>query len=684
MKKEKEKRYRLRYVAIAAIVAAVLVPTVGRGVSVAQTAVHNLEINSNDYKAKYGKWDMLEIPEDVQINAIHSVMLPTGKVLLIAGSGNNREQFEAGTFVSLIYDPETGETKQLQTPVDMFCAGHAFLPNGNLLVAGGTQGYEVLKENLTQAGGTLTIRNEDTTKTYDLPKGTLVTGTQSGLTYRTVAAISIPPAVIEPADNRLWPEDRNIYVESTEDGKAGVWDKEDLYTIDGIPAADQALIYGIAPSMSMEKKEYEGINSAYEFNPWTEQYQKVDPMHYARWYPTLTGMSDGHIMAISGLDSGGRILDGQTEIYDPSTHQWTERKDLRRFFPTYPAIFQTAKPGVLFSAGPSTGWGPEDKGRDPGFWTLDGNTFDVVKGLRDPGLLETASVAWLGPVNNQRLIVVGGGGVGQSNKSTGRIDVIDLDDGKNLRFKPLGELPQPTRYPNVVTLPTGDMFITNGSKGYRGMSDSNILKSYLLDYEDETLSPMADPQVGRNYHSSALLLPNGQILTAGSDPLFGDKDNTTPGQFERRIEIYSPPYLFTKDGSKVSRPVINSEAGVKVDGDSLKLSYSRSEPGAASDIASVHLVHPGAVTHVTDTNQRLINLDIVSDEGGQVEAAIPKNPALVPPGYYMLFLIDSNGVPSLASWVQVGVDSDSSHNMQGMNVPNMSSQQDTATQTAHH
>jgi hypothetical protein len=204
------------------------------------------------------------------------------------------------------------------------------------------------------------------------------------------------------------------------------------------------------------------------------------------------------------------------------------------------------------------------------------------------------------------------------------------------------------------------------------MHDSNILKSYLLNYKDGAISQMADPQVGRNYHSTALLLPNGQILTTGSDPLFGDKDDTVPGKFDKRIEIYSPPYLFAKDGSTVSRPVINSKAGVRLDGNSLHLSYSTSEPGTASDIVAAHLVHPGAVTHVTDTNQRLINLDITGNKNGQIEAAIPENPALVPPGYYMLFLIDSDGIPSVASWVQVGVS------------PNTQAQQNTTTPMAHH
>lgn len=649
-KNEKQKRPRMRYLLLILLIVAVLVPTTNRGMAVAVSVVHSIEINSAEYKARHGKWDFVEVPEELRINAIHAVMLPTGKVLLIAGSGNDRQQFEAGTFESLIYDPATGDSRLLETPEDLFCAGHAFLPNGNLLVAGGTQDYEILEDSLEQAGGILTIRNEDPTRDITIPEGTLVTGDLSGLTYRTDSEVMIPAADIQQDNGRLWPGDRNVYVVSTDPGTAGVYENEDTYLIDGLSAADSALIYGVAPKMSMDKKEYQGIDSTYEFDPWAEEYIEVDPMHYARWYPTLTNLPDGHIIALSGIDGGGKVLEGQTEIYDPSTQQWVERKDLRRYFPTYPSVFQTATPGVLFSAGPSTGWGPQDEGREPGFWTLEGNTFEEVEGLRDAGLLETASAGWLGPVNDQRLVVIGGGGVGEAEEASTRIDVIDLD-GANPAFEALSDLPQETRYPSFVTLPTGDALVTNGSSGYRGKGGSDILKSYLLGYEDGSLEPLADPQVGRNYHSSALLLPNGQVLVAGSDPLFLDKDDTVPGKFEQRIEIFSPPYLFTSDDSELVRPVIDEQVGIHVDGTTLHLTYEEGE--AAID--EVRLARPGAVTHVTDTNQRLIDLDIVSDDGEAIEAEIPDNPALVPPGFYMLYLVDANGVPSIASWVQVGV-----------------------------
>lgn len=649
MTKEEKHARRVR---CAQIVGATLV--IGLlGIPTSQVAVggysdwsHDQLINSVEYKAEHGHWDLVEIPEDMQINAIHSVMLPTGDVLLIAGSGNDRQNFEAGTFESLVYSPETGKTELIETPEDLFCAGHAHLSNGNLLIAGGTQGYEILPEDLEQAGGYLTLRNESPDKEFFVPEGTEVIGGESGKSYQTDADITVPPAWKDPETFEVSPTDRNIFVESVDPGEEGVWEQNDHYVVVGFSGQDAEDLHGFAPSMGMEKKEYQGIDSAYEFNPWTREYIEVDPMHYARWYPTLTSMADGHVIALSGLDGAGQVLDGQTEVYDPETKEWTERDDLRQYFPTYPAVFQTAEEGVLFSAGPSTGWGPHDEGRDPGFWNLGDNSFTHVEGLRDPELLETGAAGWLGPVNEQQLIVVGGGGIGEDPEVTGRIDVIDLDS-ENPAFIPLESLPQGTRYPNLVTLPTGDVFITNGAGGYRGRGASDILKSYLLDQQEGTLTALADPLVGRNYHSTALLLPNGQILVAGSDPLFEDEEDTIPGKFEKRIEIFTPPYLFREDGEPVERPVITKAPTEISRGEPFGVTIEGSE-----DVQHVRLIYPGAVTHVTDTNQRLVDLDFDLTEGG-VTATVPDNPALNPPAHYMLVVIDSSGVPSEAAWVQV-------------------------------
>ncbi|MEU9332359.1 galactose oxidase-like domain-containing protein [Streptomyces sp. NPDC048290] len=86
-----------------------------------------------------GRWDVLPVQNPVR--SMHSVVLHNGKVLLIAGSGNDPEMFEAGTFTSAVYDPSDGTYTIVPTPKDMFCAGHVQLQDGRVLVMSGNKGY---------------------------------------------------------------------------------------------------------------------------------------------------------------------------------------------------------------------------------------------------------------------------------------------------------------------------------------------------------------------------------------------------------------------------------------------------------------------------------------------------------------------------------------------------------------
>lgn len=96
---------------------------------------HAYKINQPEYKTANGHWDFLDVPSDFRINTIHAALLHTGKVLLVAGSGNNQKNFDAKSFRSVLWDPETNAFKNIPTPEDMFCAGHTQLPDGRLLAS---------------------------------------------------------------------------------------------------------------------------------------------------------------------------------------------------------------------------------------------------------------------------------------------------------------------------------------------------------------------------------------------------------------------------------------------------------------------------------------------------------------------------------------------------------------------
>lgn len=602
---------------------------------------HQFEINTLSYKAAEGHWDVVELPRDLRVNAIHASLLDTGKILIVAGSGNDTAMFDAGTFKSLLYDPATGSSKLVDTPDDLFCGGQAMLPDGTMLVAGGTQRYEDLAP--THAGGVMVVKNEDPDKPMSLPKGTKFTA-PNGQAYQSDADVNAPAATktLQSGQKALvTPSSTSVWVDAIAEGSEGVTDTAAQYRVDGLQGADAHNVYGMAQKMTLDKHDYEGTDKAYVFDPATEKYEPVGNMNQKRWYPTLTGLPDGEVLATAGLDGQGQILHGQTEVYDPASKRWSTREDLTQYFPTYPAIFQTEKAGTLFYTGSNAGYGPADKGRKPGFWDLGSNSFTAVPGMRDPDLLETSSSTWAGPVQDQKLMVVGGGGVGESEQSTGRIDLIDLKD-HNPHFAPGPSLPQGTRYPSVVTLPDDTSLITGGSTDYRGKHQSDTHTARVFHPQDGQLTDAADPTVGRDYHSEALLLPDGRVITMGSNPLFSDAEDKQSAPFEQRIEIYTPAYLYHGQ-----RPAITSAPATASLGGTLTVSTPQ-----ADSITSARLIRPSAVTHVTDVQQRSIALTIEKHDD-QLELGVPSEATLVPPGYYMLFLVDNSGTPSVAKWVLI-------------------------------
>lgn len=604
---------------------------------------HQRLINSPEYMRQYGHWDVVEVPEENRVNAIHAALLSTGKVLLIAGSGNKEDMFAMKALKSLLYDPTTGQSRMIPVPDDMFCGGQTTLPDGRLLVAGGTQRYEKLDGAVTNAAGAMTVKNEDPDTPKVLPAGTIFVS-PTGVRYRADQEVRLPPATKTGEGRRtvVQAAEKQVFVEAVQPGPTAVTNTPAQYQVEGLPPAQARNVYGQAQAMTLRKQDYQGTDQAYTFDPITETWSRVSDMQFHRWYATLTPMSDGRVLTMAGLDGVGEVLNGQTEIFDPQTNTFTERKDLTHYFPTYPAVFETAQAGRMVYTGANAGYGPAERGRVPGLWNLDDNSFTPIPGMRDPDLLETAGSGWLGPVNDQRMVVVGGGGVGESPRSTGRIDFLDLRDPAP-HFTPGPSLPEGVRYPNLVNLPDDTMLITNGSRDYRGKGASNNHIARLLHPDTGQLSVAADPAVGRDYHSEALLLPDGRVLTAGSDPLFDDEQNLVPGTFEQRIEIYSPPYLY-----QGSRPTITNAPPTLARGQTARIPT----PDAAH-IRSARLIKASTATHVTTTDMRSVALDVAPTPGG-VSVTVPENPALTPPGPYMLFIVDDRGVPSVAKMVNVG------------------------------
>lgn len=623
---------------VIAILAIVNRPMVAFG----QEQYHQFQINRASYKSEYGHWDMLPVPAEFKINAIHAALLPTGKVLIIAGSGNKEDQFKAGSFKTLIWDPATNHFKIVTTPTDVFCAGHSFLTNGNLLVAGGTKKYEVLESKITHAAGVLKIKQESPDGGLtELDKGTIVTS-KTGVKYKLTSDVKVPAAKKTSVEGNttVTPSEVEVWIEAVDKGKDSVIPKSMQFDIEGLTGDDKKTMYGIAEKLTMEKQEYTGAEYTYEFNPFTEKYERVGNLNEARWYPTLVPTADNTVLALSGLDQFGRIDTGKTEVYNETTKKWEFKPSLDRYFPTYPSVFLMENE-KLFYSGSNAGYGSASEGRDPGIWDLKTNKFQKVSGLRQPELNETSSSVLLAPAQDQKVMFLGGGGVGEDPKSTARTDIIDLDESATPTWKPGPDLPAPTRYLSTVLLPDDTLYTSHGSSGYRGKGNSDHLTAQIYHPDTNKFVQAADPTVGRNYHSEAMLLPDGRVITLGSDPLY-DKSDKNPGTFEKRIEIFTPSYLYRGE-----RPTITDGPKSVQRGGSYK--FTTSDP---AQIKTARLMRPSTVTHSTDVEQRSIALDITKTADG-IGVTVPKARGLVPSGWYMLFVTNNDGTPSVAKWVQV-------------------------------
>lgn len=138
---------------------------------------------------------------------------------------------------------------------------------------------------------------------------------------------------------------------------------------------------------------------------------------------------------------------------------------------------------------------------------------------------------------------------------------------------------------------------------------------------------VVDPDpVGRNYHAFSLLLPDGRVVVLGSNP--------ADGSFEMWMSIYEPPYLF-----QGNRPTVTAAPADTTHGQSFAL-------GVTGAVVNASLMSPGSATHQTDTNLRLVARPITGSAGA-LTATVPTSRGLLPPGPYMLTVLDNQGVPSV-------------------------------------
>ncbi|MGH7390338.1 MAG: galactose oxidase-like domain-containing protein [Candidatus Rokuibacteriota bacterium] len=381
---------------------------------------------------------------------------------------------------------------------------------------------------------------------------------------------------------------------------------------------------------------FRGLETTSIFDPSSQTFIQVQDMARGRWYPSNALLADGRTMVFSGwLSNGG--TNNAVELYSVPSG-WSPEVAAPFVPPLYPWLHLLPGGRVFLS-----GWHRTTRMFDPATqtWTPLADT-NYVSATAWKGRQYGSSVLLpLRPADGYRpkVMIMGG-----DNPATNTAEIIDLGASPpSWRWLPSMALPRVEM--NAVILPTGKVLALGGSLR-DNVSTTASLDAELFDPATETWSPAGRALVPRLYHSVALLLPDARVWVAGANPFQGFYDN--------RLEIYAPPYLFAKDaGGNVvaaARPTIGA-VPTRV---GYNASFAVSTPNAA-DVGEVVLVRPGSSTHAFDFEQRLVQMAFTAGSGA-LTVTSPPDSNVAPPGYYMLFLIDRKGVPSVARFVQLAIE----------------------------
>src|SRR5690349_2562450 len=469
-----------------------------------------------------GTWEV--VPYQMPINPISVNLLPSGKVLIVAGSENDAKNNSKGSesYRAAVWNP-TGTTQSSivvqDLSYDVFCSGTAAMPDGRSLVVGGTSDYTF-----------------------------------------------------------------------TGEARASFFDWK------------------------------------------SERFAQSQTMKQGRWYASAIELGDGSIMAMSGLTQTG-ATSTQVEIYDlrNAGAGWKAPVSLPFTPPLYPHIFTLPNGKVFYT------------GQGSGTRNTFGYSFDPATSTWTQSIATTMDRTYgsavllpLVPPNYVPRIMNFGGG----NPASASTEIVDLSVSSPT-WTPGPNMSSGRIQMNAVLLPNGKVLAEGGSVNNESPSPAGKVAD-LYDPVTKTMSSAGTAMYSRLYHSVVLLLPDARVISMGSNP--GSR-----GTYEAAMEIYTPPYLYdAKDhlitANRPSITAISPSAGVVRYGGLLSVSYSSTSP-----ISSAVLMRPGSTTHTFDMEQRLVSLcSPCSASNNTLSLTMPPNGNVAPPGYYMLFLLDSAGVPSMA------------------------------------
>jgi galactose oxidase len=364
----------------------------------------------------------------------------------------------------------------------------------------------------------------------------------------------------------------------------------------------------------------EGIPNTNLFDFATQSWTASSPMKNGRWYPTTTTLPDGDLVTIAGTDIN-MITVRDPEIWHNGS--WIALTGASLALPQYPRQF-VAPNGNLFYAGEA----------QPSRWlTLTGTGAWTMGPARMTSARDYGSAVMWSPGH---VLYVGGG-----DPPTNTAEVINLNASAPT-WQWTGWMHVARRQTNLTLLADGTVMVIGGTSASGFNNEAGAVHAgEIWDPATGHWTIVPSNAVVRTYHSTAILLPDARVLVAGN----GDA-SIASNQYS--AEIYAPGYLFTATGALAARPTIIAVPTSVGYAQQFVVSTSN-----ASSIAEVTFIRLGSVTHAFDQNQRMNYLAFAPVAGG-LQVTTPASSNLAPPGYYLLFIVNTQGVPSLAKIVQIG------------------------------
>jgi chitodextrinase len=436
-----------------------------------------------------------------------------------------------------------------------------------------------------------------------------------------------------------------VHINLMPNGKVLAWDGQDLGTIGTvwdpvigtfvtIPSPNNlfcsshaGLPDGRVMAAGGHISTHVGLPTSQIFDPSTNSWTTMANMANGRWYPTLTALPDGRMLVLSGETNCDGCDVTVPEIFNPSANTWTALSTATHLFPYYPHPYVLPDGRVLVA-------GTSEEPIVSQILDITNKTWTAIGG---PAVDGGSSVMYL----PGKFLKTGTSTDPDLSVRSSAATAYTLDTTQpSPTWKAITSMAFPRTYHTLTVLPDGKVLVTGGGTTTDAtLPTQAVLQAEMWNPSTQTFTTIGSLHNPRLYHSNALLLPDARVLISGGGRFNGTTDPTD----QQNGEIFAPPYLF-----KGARPTIASVPSTWQYGQNVTVQT----PDAAT-IASVSLIRIGNVTHTINMSQRYLPLTFAVGSSALTVTA-PANANLAPPGVYMLFLVNSNGVPSVASMINFG------------------------------